>query len=229
MFLFSLVLPLPLDTALAFLAGGAAGIVMTRAAQPHRVEPLLSLVDADGDATTASAETLGDPMCWADDAVLERPALATRTAEGRLPLPECVTALTPADEPALALVNRFASRLAELPYEEWLAIGRTQLADTARVSPRATTFAILEATIATQGLGIAAWYARDAVETSVFLATNGADPWSMGDRRFIAAAHGAAEDAALALLARDALAPADFTTLFAPFEHVMSGDAASRS
>ena len=152
----------------------------------------------------------------------------TRVRTGRLPLPQCVTALTPTDEPALALVNVFADRLVTLPYREWLDVGNSQIAGTATASQRATAFAILDATLGTQGLGIAAWYARDAVETSAFLATNGVPRCTAGDRRVIAAAHGAAEVAALALLARDALAPADFATLFAPFEHVISSDEVTR-
>jgi hypothetical protein len=234
MFLLSSALPLSLDTALAFLAGGAAGIVMTRAAQWHRVGPTLSLVDAAEDAMPPSAQSPGEPMLWSDAAVLETPALFTRARAGRLPLPHCVTALTPSDEPALALVDVFVGRLATLPYQAWLDVGRAQPAGRARATTHATTFAILEATIATGGLGIAAWYARDAVETSVFLATGGASQWSASERRAIARAHGVAEGAALALLARDALAPKDFTALFAPFAHVLSSDeltrfAASRS
>ena len=88
-------------------------------------------------------------------------------------MPRCVTALTPTDEPALALVNVFADRLVTLPYREWPeTVGNSQIAGAARASQRATAFAILDATLGTQGLGIAAWYARDAVETSAFLATN---------------------------------------------------------
>jgi hypothetical protein len=231
MSLFSLVLPLtlPLNAVVAFLAGGAAGILMTRTAQSHRAGPMLSFVDPDSDATTAPAPEFDDPTPWSDAAVLERPALGTRTRTGRLPLPYCVTSLTPTDEPALALVNVFVDRLAELPYQGWLDIGRAQLADAARVSPRATTFAIHEATNAAHRLCIAAWYARDAVETSVFLATSDPAQWSADERRVIASAHGAAEYAALALLARDALAPTDFATLFAPFDHVMSSDHAPRT
>ena len=224
MFLFSSALPLPFDTAVAFLAGGAVGIAMMRVARLEHAVPTLSLVDDNGDAPTATALPPGDSMHWSDAAVLERPTLATRTRTGHLPLPNCVTALTPTDVPGLALVNVFVDRLAELPYQAWLAIGRAQLTAAARVAPRATPFAILEATIATQGLGFAAWYARDAVETSAFLATNGASQCSPGGRRVIARAHGAAEAAALALLARDALAPTDFATLYAPFEHVLSSD-----
>ena len=228
MFLLSSVLPLSLDTALAFLAGGAAGIVMARSAQWHRVVPALSLVDADADATPESPQASVDRMLSSDAAVLEPPALTTRTRTGRLPLPQCVTSLTPTDEPALALVDVFVDRLAALPYEEWLDVGRAHTADRASATMHATMFALLEATIASQGLGIAAWYARDAVETSVFLAANGALQCSDGERRVIARAHGAAECAALALLARGALAPTDFTTLFAPFAHLMSSDEMTR-
>jgi hypothetical protein len=88
--------------------------------------------------------------------------------------------------------------------------------------------ALLEATIATHGLGIAAWYARDAVATSALLATSGVPRRTASERRAIAAARGAAEVAALALLARDTLPPTDLATLCAPFEHVLSSDEAIR-
>lgn len=228
MFLFSLALPLPLDTAVAFLAGGAAGILMTRVTESHRADPILSLIEGDREDLVASSESIDDPLRSSDAAVVERAALAPGMRTGRLPLPTCVTALTPADEPALALVNLFADRLAELPHDEWLDVGRREMANAANAAHRATAFAILEATISTQGLGIAAWYARDAIETAVFLATNGQPQWRTDERRAIAVAHAAAEDAALALLARDALAPTDFAPLFAPFAHVLPSDEATR-
>ena len=43
MFLSSLVLPLPLDAAVAFLAGGAAGIALTRVSRPDPARATPSL------------------------------------------------------------------------------------------------------------------------------------------------------------------------------------------
>jgi hypothetical protein len=228
MLLSSLALPLPLDTAMAFLAGGAAGILMTLVTKSHRADPILSLIEGDREDLVASSDSIDDSLRSSDVAVFERAAPAPRMRTGRLPLPTCVTALTPADEPALALVNVFADRLAALPYDEWLDVGRREMANAASAAHRATAFAILEATISTQGLGIAAWYARDVIETAAFMATNGEPRRRTDERRAMAVAHAAAEDAALALLARDALAPTDFAPLFAPFEHVLSGDEATR-
>jgi hypothetical protein len=123
----------------------------------------------------------------------------------------------------LEAVHAFAERLATLPYQRWLEIGRTLPADASERSPRAATPAALEAAIAAQGLAFAAWLARDAVETAAFLATDVAWRCSARERRVIARTRRAAEAAALALLVRDALPPPDFATLLAPFEHALPG------
>jgi hypothetical protein len=223
MFVFSLAPTL--DAALAFVAGGAAGIVVTRVAQLLPAAPSLSLIDDDEDAPSAPASSIDRSVHWSVARVTENVALEPRPRTGRLPLPTCVTALTPSDEPALAVVNAFADRLTALPIAEWLEVGRSESIDSAGMAQRATAFAILEAAIAAHGLGIAAWYARDTVETSACLAGCGMPCWTARERRLMAAAHGAAEAAALALLARDVLAPTDFAVLIAPFEHVLSRDA----
>ena len=217
MFVFSLAPTL--DAALAFVAGGAAGVLLTRVTQLHPVAPPLSMVDDDGTVAWTAAPSLDDPMLWSSGSAVET---APRPRTGRLPLPACVTALTPSDEPALGPVNAFADRLRALPLADWLDVGRSEVADPARASQRATAFAIVDAAIATHGLGIAAWYARDTVETAVCLATSGVPRETARERRLMAAAHGAAEAAALALLARAVIAPMDFATLFAPFEHVIT-------
>ncbi len=140
-----------------------------------------------------------------------------RMRVGRLPLPQQVTDLTPEDEPALADVNTYVDRLAELPLDQWLAIGRSVIERGSSAEPEATAFVILEATLADQGLDIAAWYARDAVETSAFFVARSAAGWTKHDRRVFAAAHAAAETAALALLARDKLSGTDLSLLIGPF------------
>ena len=144
-------------------------------------------------------------------------ALARRMRTGRLPLPQRVADLTPADEPALAAVNAFADRLADLPASAWLAVGRSVMANGSFYAERATPFAILEATINDRGLAVAAWYVRDAIETSAFYATHSVVRWKSSERRAFAAAHGAAEEAALAILAQSFLSSEDYATLCGPF------------
>jgi hypothetical protein len=123
---------------------------------------------------------------------------------------------------AIARVGAFAERLTILTVDEWLEVGRREIADPHTVSQRVATRAMLDAAIAAHGLAIAAWHARDVVETSVCLATNASPCWTTHERRLMTAAHVAAESAALALLARDALAPADVATLLAPFDHLLA-------
>jgi len=153
----------------------------------------------------------------ATDRVPMRPALLRRVRTGRLPLPRQVAELTPDDEPALAAVNAFADRLAQLPLAEWLTVGRKMIESPSEYAHRETPYAILEATINERGLGVAAWYMRDAIETSAFYAGSTMTRWTSIDRRAFAAAHALAEDTGLALLAREALAIEDFGALAAPF------------
>jgi len=79
---------------------------------------------------------------------------------------------------------------------------------------------MLGATINGRGLAVAAWYACDAIETSAFYASR-AKRWTPSDRRAFAAAYAAAEDAALALLARQFVPAADCATLVAPFARLV--------
>lgn len=146
-----------------------------------------------------------------------------RARVGRLRLPSAVADLTPQDEPALAAVNQFADRLAELPLSAWLDTGRCAMAANSDIAKRSTSYAILEATLNDRGLAVAAWYVRDAIETSAFYVAGSATRWARTDRRAFAAAHAAAEEAALALLAREFLPSADRATLCAPFEPVVRG------
>jgi len=130
---------------------------------------------------------------------------------------------------SLAVVNAFADRLTKLPVQAWLEVGRRETTDPARISQRTIALAALDAAIASHGLGVAAWYARDTVETSACLAGCDAPCRTTRERRLMAAAHRAADAAALALLARDVLAPTDFETLCAPFEQVVTPARTSRS
>jgi hypothetical protein len=110
----------------------------------------------------------------------------------------------------------FAERLADLP--TWgHSRSAIRFARSVVETPRATASAVLGATINDRGLAVAAWYACDAIETSAFYASR-ARCWTPSDRRAFAAARAAAEDAVLALLARQFVPAADCATLVAPFE-----------
>lgn len=141
----------------------------------------------------------------------------SRPRGGRLPLPASVAELTEQDVPALESANAFLDRLGELPLSEWLDIGRAIETDRNALAQRSTAWVILDATIADRQLSVAAWYVRDAVETVAFLARNSGPKLSRTDRRAFAGAQGAAEEAALAVLARAHLSAQDFDALCAPF------------
>lgn len=139
-----------------------------------------------------------------------------RRRTGRLPLPDQVTALEEAGSPVFDRVNEFVDRLAELPLSQWVAIGRALATDAEFRAARSSARVILDATISDRALGVAAWYVKDAVETAVFFASAGATiPGA--DRAALAGAHGAAEAAALALLAEPSLSATDFLALYQPF------------
>lgn len=213
--------PAPLATTTAFVVGGAAGVLLTRLSRSQRAQDRLPTVGADGPMALSShtAESLRLPSAhWINGA-----AVARDSRNGRLPLPQRVTEPAPANGPSLALVNVFVDRLAELPTREWLEVGRNRIADSVNAPERAAAIEVLDVTICAHGLEVAAWYARDAVETSAFLATNRTPRWTTTERRIVAAAHEAAETAALALLAHHLLGPEQLATLLAPFERAVSG------
>ena len=226
MFVHLFAIPAPLTTATAFLVGGAAGVLLTRLARSQRGNSSLSLIDtvapAAAPARIAASTRGASPQTPQNGAVARVERLA------RLPLPQRDMDDAPGDSGALALVDAFVDRLAQLPAREWIEVGRNELADAGTADRRTTACAMLEATIGAQGLGVAAWYARDAVETAAFLATDGARKWTTADRRAFAAAHHAAEKAAAALLTHALLSPADLATLLAPFERLVPRDDVSR-
>jgi hypothetical protein len=133
-----------------------------------------------------------------------------------------------AEEPSVECASVFVDRLADLPLEHWVAIGRRLLADEALRSQRSTALAILEATITANDLAVAAWFARDGVVTAAFYATSDVPRLTPAERRAFAAACAAAEDTAFAVIARDHLAECDFALLAAPFEQVVSSDDRAR-
>ncbi len=103
-------------------------------------------------------------------------------------------------EPALAAVNTLADAS---PAAGRLAQGRPGAGRRSpRSTPRVTSYAILEATINDRGLAVAAWYVRDAIETSAYYASHSIVKWTSKERRAFAAAHAAAEDAALSILSQ---------------------------
>src|SRR5262249_51584521 len=142
--------------------------------------------------------------------------LLRRIRTGRLRLPAEVAGLTPDDVPTLSAVDGFADRLAEEPLATWLSIGGA-IVDAPSNPLRATSFAILDATINYGRRAVGAWYVRDAIDTSASYASPPLRRWTTRERRCFAAAHAAAEEAALALLARDLLSVEDFGTLCIPF------------
>ena len=136
---------------------------------------------------------------------------------GHLPIPRHVAELTPSDDPALECVNAFVDRLLDLPFFAWLAIGHSVSSEHDGLPVRRAALDALDVAIADHGLGVPAWYVRDAIETAAFLAARGVSQWSRRERGLFAAAHGTAETEALALLARAHLPAAVLRTLSISF------------
>ncbi|MEO9037054.1 MAG: hypothetical protein ABI442_16245 [Gemmatimonadaceae bacterium] len=137
---------------------------------------------------------------------------------GRLPLPPRVTAMTESDEPGLRAVNTFIDLLADIALADWIALGRALMSEERARSARCSAWATLDTTIAEQQLGVAAWYARDGIETASHLVRSSSSSrrtLSRAERQAFYAAQGAAEEAVLALLAREHLSLEDFDVLCA--------------
>lgn len=211
MHLFPVTFSLSVAKLTGFLSSGLVGAVIGRFGRR-------SGGTTSGRQNPSVREQSDEMRSRATDTVPMSPALLQRMRAGRLPLPPRVADLTPDDEPSLAEVNAFADHLAELPVSVWLDVGRTLVDDFSIYARRATPFAILEATIHDRGLAVAAWYVRDAIDTSAHYAASTMPRWTRRERRDFAAAHAVAEEAALALLARSHLSDEDYSTLFAPFE-----------
>lgn len=220
----SAVVPASLGQLASFVAGSALGSVLTLLRRSQREMPEVVLAGGSGNATLAGGQPPSREGGSQSPIDVALPAPTMRVRVGRLRLPQRVADLTPEDEPGLAEVDAFVDRLAELPIDVWFDIGRSLLGHSSTVGQRETAFAMLEATIGAHGLGLAVWYTRDAVETSAFLASKSVPRWTSEGRCIFAAAHAAAEDAALAVLARDKLATRDFELLVAPFAPLASGD-----
>ena len=228
MYLSLLAFPTSLGAATVFVAGGIAGGLFARLMKSSRAGSKLVLASPAQRGSTGDVRRVSRIVIQRPSAASTAPAPAKRMKVGRLPLPRRVSELTPADEPGLAPVDIFADEMAELPVEKWLEVGHALVADEAAASRRAAAIVALDAAIDRRELSVAAWYVRDAVDTCAYLASHTVPRWTSADRRIFAAAHGAAEDAALALLARDHVAPADFEVLFAPFAQCLPTPAAGR-
>lgn len=211
-------LPPSIGKLAGFLSSGVVGAALGRfVSRSGQARPASAMArdDAAGDKTSVMARR-------AADVVPTGPAVLRRTRTGRLRLPREVAGLTPEDVPALAPVDAFADRLAELPLASWLSIGRSLVESASGSSLRATPYAILEATINDRGLAVAAWYVRDAIETSASYVSPPRRRWTARERRCFAAAHAAAEEAALAMLAGAFLPSEDCAALCAPFVELVS-------
>jgi hypothetical protein len=118
---------------------------------------------------------------------------------------------------SLGRVDAFLDQLVELPLAEWLVIGEAVVAARERVPVRQRAWDELEAKLVSGRLGVTVWSVRDAVDTAAHIATRESHQWSRQERGTFAAAHGAAEVAALALLARDELPTETYRALTVPF------------
>lgn len=140
-----------------------------------------------------------------------------RVPTGTIVLPPACAEPNPADKAALDAVNGFVDRLVDLPPFMWLSIGRGLMADREGLLVRQTAWSDVEAAIRENGLDMAAWYARDGVETAACLVSRRVPRWSREERCAFAATHGAAEAATLALLAHQHISPERLRVLCAPF------------
>jgi hypothetical protein len=149
-------------------------------------------------------------------AIVPGRARSSRASRGHPPLSQSLVQLAPADDHALSLANAFVDRLAEFTPAQWLDVGRHVVTNHETVALHARARAIMDATIANRSLGLAAWHVRDAVETIAYLASHCGPNLSRQQRRHFAAARAGAEDAALAVLTREHLAPEEFAALCSP-------------
>ena len=136
---------------------------------------------------------------------------------GIIPSPVAIAELSPAEDAALESVNGFIDRLVESPLVVWLAIGRRLMADREGLGVRQKAWSDVEEAIRENGLGMAAWYARDGVETAACLVSRRMMRWSREERCAFAATHGAADAATLALLASPHIPKESLRILHAPF------------
>jgi hypothetical protein len=146
---------------------------------------------------------------------------SSRVRSNRLTQQRRVPGRAPSDELALERVDGFVDRIAALPVASWLEIGRLIICGTPSSAERSCARTALENVIAGHELSVAAWFVRDAVETSAFIASYGHLRRST-ERHQFAAARRAAEESALVMLVQGRLNVASFETLTAPFHSLLS-------
>jgi hypothetical protein len=215
------------QTALSFLAGGVLSATLSRllrASHAH-ARPARELIDRP--------EQPGRPNSSARRWV-DVPGSARRNVRGpgakRLAIP--FVALPPREntEAAVDCAESFVTQLSALPAPAWASVGQSIARETARErEARLAARARLTSLIADRGLRVTAWRIADAVDTVSFLAVDGMRRTSPSrTNRALHDARRAAQDLALACLARPFLSAADLGMMLAPFAAVMSGhDAAT--
>ena len=122
---------------------------------------------------------------------------------------------------SLGRVDAFLDQLVELSLANWLAIGEAVVSARELVPVRQRAWDDLEAKLVGGRFGLVVWSVRDAVDTAAYIASRESRRWSRHERETFAAAHGAAEVAALALLARDDLTAEIYRALTTPFATVI--------
>jgi hypothetical protein len=124
--------------------------------------------------------------------------------------------MTEVQEAAFTATKAFVEQLCDLRLDGWLAIGRALIASRG-VTTYMSVWSTVEQAIAKCDLGLVAWHVRDDVETVAYLVSHAGAPLARSDRAVFAATHGAAENAALALLVQSSISSADLELLYAPF------------
>ncbi len=124
-------------------------------------------------------------------------------------------------ERSLACAVRFVGTLAEMPYAEWIEIGHRAATHGPERDACAASALLVDAVIADQRLGFAAWLLSDTIDTAAFLALH--EPGAPSrppprDRRRFAAARSAAERAARAILVAEHLDTGEIAALTTDFE-----------
>lgn len=118
---------------------------------------------------------------------------------------------------SLPPVDTFVDSLIELGTWEWLDIGNSLAADRNGSIARQAARSVVDAALDRHTLWLPAWHVRDAVDTAAFFGTRHVSEWSRERRRAAAAAHTAAESAALALLVAPLIQRDAVDCLCAPF------------
>jgi hypothetical protein len=113
--------------------------------------------------------------------------------------------------------DAFIDRLAAQPLSRWLDLGRVLVSDRSGLRERQRAWRRVDSVIAAHALSVSAWYIRDAVDTIVFLCSCERQRWTGDERLALAAAHAAAEAAALSLLVQGLADEREVELLCAPF------------